>query len=244
MTSKQGGVQRFDRWMAEHPLAYGELVLLTLVVVLILFVDLPLAIYLRSSSWALVRPALDTIGELGRAEGWVIGALLLYLLSFRGHSREPQAAAWCAWLGRYCLLLLASLAATGAAVHLFKALVGRSRPSAFFSDGLYGLGRIVEGRPWDSFPSGHTQVAVTVAVVLSLALPSLRLPIFTAAALVGFSRMVTAAHYLSDVLVSAVLCALIVLQLARIFLDPKRRWLDLPPQQWRAAWRSRSTTSL
>lgn len=233
---------RFDAWMERRPLAYGGLVLLTVAVVLILFVDLPLAVYLRTSSWSLVRPALDTIGELGRAEGWVAGALLLYLLSLWRRRAAVSVAPtdWWAWAGRYSLLLLASLAATGAVVHLMKALIGRARPNSFFSDGLYGLGRIAEGRPWDSFPSGHTQVAVTVATVLVLAVPSLRLPIITAAALVGFSRMVNAAHYLSDVLVSAVLCALIVLALARYFLDARHTWLDLPPQRWWSALRGRS----
>ncbi len=157
------------------------------------------------------------------------------MVSLWGRQRAAEAAAWWAWTGRYCLLLLASLAASGAVVHLLKALIGRSRPNAFFSDALYGLGRVGEGRPWDSFPSGHTQVAVTVATVLVLAVPSLRLPILTAAALVGFSRMVTAAHYLSDVLVSAVLCALIVLALARYVLDAKHAWLDLPPHRWWSA---------
>ncbi len=222
---------------------YGGLVLLTATVVLILFVDLPLAIYLRNSSWALVRPALDTIGELGRAEGWIFGALLLYLISLWGRQGAARLSAWWAWVGRYCLLLLVSLAATGAVVHLLKALIGRARPKAFFSDGYYGLGRLAEGRPWDSFPSGHTQVAVTVATVLALAVPSLRLPIVAAAALVGFSRMVTAAHYLSDVVVSAVLCALIVLALARYVLNAKHAWLDLPPHRWWSALRGRSDLS-
>lgn len=228
-------VQSFDRWVASRPLVYGGLVLLTVSVVLVLFVDLPLAIYLRHSSWALVRPALDDIGELGRAGFWVAGAGVIYAVSLWARARAAEAAAWWAWVGRYCLLLLVSLAATGAVVHLIKALVGRSRPKAFFSDGLYGFGRIAEGRPWDSFPSGHTQVAFTVATVLALAVPSLRLPIFAAAALVGFSRMVNGAHYLSDVLVSGVLCSLIVLGLARFFLDSRRGWLDLPPQRW---WRA------
>ncbi len=233
-------VERFDRWMAVHPLAYGGLVLLTAVVVLILFVDLPLAIYLYTSSWALVRPTLDTIGELGRAEGWVAGAILLYVVCLRARRIQPHAATSWAWLGRHCLLLLAGLSATGAAIHLLKALIGRSRPSAFFSEGTYALGQVAGGHPWDSLPSGHTQVAVTAATVLALLLPGLRWPIFAVAGLVGLSRMVTGAHYLSDVLLSAVLCFLIVLGLARFFLDPERRWLDLPPGAWWAAWRARS----
>ncbi len=223
----------FDAWMAERPLAYWSLVAVTGLVVIVIFVDLPLAIYLRNSSFSLLRPALDSIGELGRATGWVVGALLLYGACLWARHRDPgRHGDWFAWIGRHCLLLLASLAATGIVIHLLKALLGRSRPSVFFSEGIYGFGWIAEGSPMNSFPSGHTQVAVTVAAVLALALPSLRLPIFAAAALVGLSRMVNGAHYLSDVVASAFICLVIVQGLAKVVLDRRRTWLDLPPHLW------------
>ncbi len=225
--------RRFDAWMAVHPLAYWSLVVVAGLVVLVLFVDLPLAIYLKQSNFSLLRPALDTIGELGRATGWVVGAIALYAVAlWAGRGKNNQDAAWFAWIGRYCLLLLAGLAASGIAIHILKALLGRSRPQLFFSEGVYGFGWIAEGHPMNSFPSGHTQVAVTVAAVLALAIPSLRLPIFAAAALVAFSRMVTAAHYLSDVVASAFLCVVIVHCLAKVILDRRRVWLDLPPYLW------------
>ena len=226
---------RFDRWMVSHPLAYGTLLLVTTVVVLVLFVDLPLAVYLRASGFAVLRPALDTIGELGRAEGWVFGALLVYALSLR-YRRCSAAADWWCWLGRHCLLLLASLAATGAVLHSLKALIGRSRPELFFTEQVYAFGRIAEGRPWDSMPSGHTQVAFAVAAVLTLILPSLRLPIFVTAGLVALSRLVSGAHYLSDVLISICLCLAIVRFLARSLLEPRKQWLDRPPWTWWQDW--------
>lgn len=219
--------------MAAHPSAYAGLVVLTAVVVLGLFVDLPLALFLREATPGWLRHVLDVIGELGRAEGWVAGAILLYLLGLWARRYDAD------WLteqalrsGRYCLLLLAGLAATGALIHLIKALVGRSRPSIFFDEGLYTLGRVAAGWPMESFPSGHTQVAVTVAAVLALAWPSWRLLAYALAALVALSRLTTGAHFLSDVLASAFLCWLSVHLLAPLFLDPRRRWVEQTPLGW------------
>ncbi|GAB5471806.1 MAG: hypothetical protein Kilf2KO_48360 [Rhodospirillales bacterium] len=238
-------VRHFDLWMASHPLAYATLLVVAMVAVLLLFVDLPLAIYLRESNFILLRDPLNAIGDLGAAEGWVAGAILLYILTLwqrRPGSRllrrhgAPGLRAWICWVGRYCLLLLASLAVTGAIIHLIKALVGRSRPNVFFSDGVYVFGRVAEGWPMESFPSGHTQVAMTVAAVLALAFPALRTAVFVIAGLIAFSRLVTGAHYLSDVVASTFICLVVVQALAAVLLDRRRTWLDLPPQLWPKAW--------
>jgi len=224
---------RVDRWMAARPVAYAALVVLAAVVVLGLFVDLPLAIYLRQATPDWLRGLLAFVGQLGRAEGWVLGALVLYGLGLwarmRGFSLPLVDARR---LGRYCLLLLAGLAATGALVHAVKALVGRSRPGLFFDEGRYTLWQVADGWPMESFPSGHMQVAVTVAAVLALAWPGWRVPIFALAALVGLSRMVGGAHYFADVLASAFLCWLVVRWLAPLFLDPDREWVDASPLDW------------
>lgn len=229
--------------MARHRKAYWALAATTLVAVLFLFVDLPLAIYLRESGFALLRQPLDDIGELGKAEGWVALALIVYLLTFwLRRAAAPQVAAWYCWVARHCLLLLASLAVTGAIIHAIKALAGRSRPNLFFSDGVYTLGQVAEGFPMDSFPSGHTQVAMTVAAVLALAFPALRLLIFGIAGLIAFSRLTSGAHYLSDVVASTFICLAVVQALAVRLLDRNRQWVDQPPWRWPAAlqrwWRA------
>lgn len=60
-----------------------------------------------------------------------------------------------------------------------------------------------------SFPSGHSASAAAFAVAVGDVLPALRLPLRTAASVVGFSRVYTGVHYPSDVLVGATSGALL-----------------------------------
>jgi undecaprenyl-diphosphatase len=56
-----------------------------------------------------------------------------------------------------------------------------------------------------SFPSGHTLNAFAVSAVVALSFPPLAPALFAVAASVGASRVVLGLHFLSDVLVGAVL---------------------------------------
>jgi membrane-associated phospholipid phosphatase len=56
-----------------------------------------------------------------------------------------------------------------------------------------------------SFPSGHAASAAAFAVGVGNLLPSLKVPLCTAASVVAFSRVYTGVHYPSDVLVGALL---------------------------------------
>ena len=56
-----------------------------------------------------------------------------------------------------------------------------------------------------SFPSGHATVSFACATVLALAVPRLRLPLYTLAALIAFSRVYVGVHFPFDVLAGAAL---------------------------------------
>lgn len=56
-----------------------------------------------------------------------------------------------------------------------------------------------------SFPSGHATVSFACATTLALAVPRLRIPLYTLAALISFSRVYVGVHYPLDVLTGAVL---------------------------------------
>ena len=81
-----------------------------------------------------------------------------------------------------------------------------------------GVGRAVpdellEAPSTYSFPSGHATVSFACATVLALAVPRLRWPLFTLAALIAFSRVYVGVHYPGDVLAGAVLGVLLAIAL-------------------------------
>ncbi len=236
-------LEAFDRWMERHRLAYASLIAVAACILLMLFVDLPLAVWLNRGGWQALDGVFLLIGEFGRAEGFVAIALLIGLVAIvsetwyrrRGRGDGPEAA-WWRWLLRHCYLLLATLLSTAPLLHLLKNTVGRLRPRIFFSDGLYGVGQPFSGFPADSFPSGHTQVAFAVAVVLALAWPRWALTVYGLAALVGLSRMVNGLHYFSDVVAAAFLSIAAALLWRRWLLDPALAWPGRSPLAWPAAW--------
>jgi len=228
----------FDAWMARRPLAYASLVVVAACLVLGLFVDLPLLVHLQSESWRAVKPAFRLLGQLGRAEGWIVGASVLYVVALLSAWRhgDGAVAAWYRWIARHCLLYFAALIASGAAIHLLKNGIARLRPRQFLEEGGYGLGMPFDGHPWDSFPSGHTQLAFATAAVLSLLAPRWAPAVYLLAGLVGFSRLVTGWHFLSDVVASAFIAVISVRLLARPLLHPARAWPGLSPLAWWRHW--------
>jgi membrane-associated phospholipid phosphatase len=80
-----------------------------------------------------------------------------------------------------------------------KFLTGKERPSQ--SDGhvrFHG-----PGTGFSSFPSGHTSASFAVATVLGARYRKYRLPLYLLAGAVGWGRLNSASHFLSDVFVGA-----------------------------------------
>jgi len=227
-------VDAFDAWMARHPVAYATLIAIATCLVLALFVDLPLLVFLQREAWVAMRPAFSVIGWLGRVHGYLAIALLLYVAALAMAAREtqPPRSERYRRIARHCLLYFASLVASTAAIQLMKTGIARMRPHSYFTEGSYGLGPPLSGFPWDSFPSGHTQVAFVAAAVLALLAPRWAPLIYLVAGLVAFARLVTGWHYLSDVVASGFIAVVAVRLLARIFLDPGRAWPGQSPLAW------------
>jgi len=102
--------------------------------------------------------------------------------------------------------LLYSFLISGLAVQLIKNLVNLSAPKLYFEAGTYlNFINSVTLDGHSGFPSGHTATAFAIATVLALMMKNrkLQLLILMAAALVGYSRIYLAQHFLTDVIVGA-----------------------------------------
>lgn len=109
---------------------------------------------------------------------------------------------------RLGLALLYSFFISELAIQIIKNLVHSSRPKLYFEAGTYlNFTDGVTLSEIPGFPSGHTAAAFAIATVLVLMMKNkkLQLPILLAAALVGYSRIYLAQHFLPDVAIGALL---------------------------------------
>jgi membrane-associated phospholipid phosphatase len=177
---------------------------------LLLPLDGPISRFLRSIPLkGDLRREIESLQQYGQTLSSIIVALAIWLQD-PAHRRRlaDLAAAW---------------AVTALFVVIGKGLVGRPRPR--YEDPLYFLGplgqypveRAVDGHPvgirhaWEfwsgissdlwSMPSSHTAYAACLSVVVSTLYPRLRPLMVALVAYVGLARIVTGAHYPSDVLV-------------------------------------------
>jgi lipid A 4'-phosphatase len=91
---------------------------------------------------------------------------------------------------------------TGLLTQIIKHLVGRARPnhsaSEFFN--FFNFDSI-----FHSFPSGHTSTIFLVALVFSMFTPKLKYFYFCCAGVIGLSRVIVGAHFLTDIMGGAIL---------------------------------------
>lgn len=175
------------------------------------FADKPVqqfAIKLRKNT-----PAVSSIGSYvtnfgGLYELYTLGAFGLYGFAFKNEKMKTTT-------------LLASQAyITGAAIEsITKYITGRERPyttnpdsikanPAFHGPAYKGVTDINGKKLYSSFPSGHTTVAFAAATVFAIEYKNRPwIPIFaySAATLIGLSRITENKHWASDVLVGAAL---------------------------------------
>ncbi|WP_449246214.1 phosphatase PAP2 family protein [Desulfarculus baarsii] len=128
----------------------------------------------------------------GGVQAGAMGFLLLLGLAVRKLDLTPTALAG-----------LLSLAAGGLLVQIVKHLVGRPRP------GRNMLAWDLQGLSFDSdlhsFPSGHATTTFALAAVLAARFPRWSWAFYLAALFISLGRVVGGSHFVSDVLVGAML---------------------------------------
>lgn len=104
--------------------------------------------------------------------------------------------------------MLISFIISGLAAQIIKNLVNSPRPKLYFEAGQYL--HFIDGVNLannSSFPSGHTATAFAIATVVVLMISNKKGQLFIvlAAALVGYSRIYLAQHFLLDVIIGAII---------------------------------------
>ena len=103
-------------------------------------------------------------------------------------------------------MLVAHALATGAK-SVLKSSIDRTRPSKALADGEHqaGPGSNSPDPNLNSFPSGHTAGAVSVAQAIAHTMPPLAIPIRVTAAAIALIQLPRGKHYPSDIVVGAAL---------------------------------------
>lgn len=180
-------------------------------VLLILYVDLPLALRLaQSAAGEAGLPRLDVLAHLGRGEYYAAGAVLLLGLGLWLLHRPQTRQRHSGWRLLQAGSLIAGTLATGhLVVFVLKQIIARLRPTELAQHGDYGFALPFSGEPFTSLPSSHSFTAFAMAAVLSRLQPELRAAAFGAAMLVAVQRMLAQQHFLSDIFVSLFLALLV-----------------------------------
>jgi len=207
--------------------------LLVLAAAAALAVDLPIARKFKQWNDPVTSPTIHAyLGYFDMFEPFGHGLLGASLVLLVLHQLDPSR--------RWAIpRLLACTLTAGGAADLLKMLLARIRPNDFTFDGTvwttFGqwLPLLSVGSQWQSFPSGHTATAAGLAAALVWLYPNGRLLFPLLAVLVGCQRIISCAHYPSDVLMGAATGSLVAL----LFL--KIGWLPIWFARWEERWRAK-----
>lgn len=189
----------------------------------IVWVDLPVAKYMRSLAPE-TRALAEPVTALGKAE-WPLIALALV------------AAVFCVqrnWSGANRSVLVFLAIVLTLVVHPLKIVFGRARPKLYFAEesvyGFFPCKLFEEGGSYyafASYPSGHSATAGALAVGVWLVSPNwLRWPVLVLSLLIAASRVVLTSHWVADTLAGFLLGAVCAAVLHWRFSG--RGWLDTP----------------
>lgn len=176
--------------------------------VLMEFVDRPVARRFEAHTGAMFHLA-ELLTGFGQAVWWLAPSLAVFLAA-RFIWRNPVPAAG-------GLFVFMSVTVSGILVDIIKFILGRARPGLWFSKGVYGFSYFKFSAAYQSFPSGHAACAAGACAALSLILPRYRIVWIPTGLLIGFTRVVVTAHYVSDVVAATLFASVAVLAVRHTF---------------------------
>ena len=187
------------------------------------FIDIPLYEYSRSANrmiFYFFQKIIDPFSDIVDPGNVIVICIILWLLinQTRKITNEPKKVRILSErLGfkkefilesmRYYLLIIkhiiSSILITGIILHILKYILGVARPKYFFLKGYERQDFFNFEHKVNSLPSGHTQAAFTVAILIILYTNRYTFIIFVIACLLGIARIFMSAHFPSDIILGA-----------------------------------------
>jgi membrane-associated phospholipid phosphatase len=154
-----------------------------------LLADTTVATWINENSSAALRQFMHVVSRVGDWPGHVLLGLVLIATAWLSGSKR--------WT-RIFLAMVIACALAGIVARAGKIAIGRPRPSTHLEQ--IWNGPSLHSR-FNAFPSGHTAASTAFFVTLLLAAGwRIGMPLLIIPLLIAASRMIVAAHYLSDVI--------------------------------------------
>ncbi|BCD67628.1 phosphatase PAP2 family protein [Nitratiruptor sp. YY09-18] len=178
-----------------------SLIALVVAILSIFFFDYTIADFFHTYHHKIFK----AITAFGDSAPYLIISLLLFILYKKS---KPL-------LAKGALFIFLSVAISGIITDIIKIIIGRPRPKLYLAHNLTTPEFFKFKASFWSMPSGHTTTAFAVATAFALLFPKYRYFFFFMAFLVGLSRIALDKHYLSDVIVGAIIGVLSTIVLYR-----------------------------
>ncbi|HEY2102235.1 MAG TPA: phosphatase PAP2 family protein [Chthoniobacterales bacterium] len=198
----------------------GWIILIGLLIVAIglaLLVDKSVATWINGHSSRALRRFMYAVSRVGDWPGHVLAGSVMIAVAWLSGSKS--------WT-RIFLAMLIACALAGIVARVGKIAIGRPRPSTRIEQTWNGPSLHSK---FNAFPSGHTAASTAFFVTLLIATGwRIGIPLLVVPLLIAASRMIVAAHYLSDVVggfAVGIIAALLVADWLRI-RSPRSR-IDL-----------------
>lgn len=157
------------------------------------FLDQRLSLFFARPDLIKVWLAAREITNVGLSIHYFVGSILIYVISRWWLRRFTELRAW-------SRDFFFALVTSGIAVNIIKIIIGRQRPHISEDAAPLVFHPFTFNWDFQSFPSGHSQVMLTVATMMAFGFPRLKWLFYALGIFFALTRVVTRDHFLSDVI--------------------------------------------